>query len=280
MIRLAIICGAAALVLGSASPPQGYSAPVSAPSDARGPALVYSWDFGSGAPGTDRPDADSEAWVSVDLRPLAPCPAQPGEPCMAYALPGRDQSPQRRAPIARPAAPAAPALASRIIPKPVPPPRKDDPESVAAPPPSAWTAEGLGEVHVVVSIPDQRAWVFRGQSFIDSSPVSTGMRGHSTPTGTFPILQKKVHHNSNLYSNAPMPYMQRLTHSGIALHAGQLPGYPASHGCIRFPMTFAKKLYGLTRMGTIVRVVNASAASPQEALNLVLPAELPRSGAA
>jgi lipoprotein-anchoring transpeptidase ErfK/SrfK len=234
---------------------------------ARGAALVYSWEFGAGAPGSGHPDADEEAWASVDLKPLAPCPAQPGEPCMAYTLPGR-QSFDRQP--ARPA-PGAPKLASRLLPKPIAPAPRANPESVDAPPPSAWTAEGLGEVHVIVSVPEQRAWVFRGQTFIDSSPVSTGKRGHSTPTGTFPILQKKVHHHSNLYSNAPMPYMQRLTHSGIALHAGQLPGYPASHGCIRFPMEFAKKLYGLTRMGTVVRVVGARAASPEEALNLVLP---------
>ncbi len=273
MIRLGIICAAAALILGSASPPQGYGVPP-APSNQRGPALVYSWDFGSGAPGTDRSGADEEAWVSVDLKPLAPCPAQPGEPCMAYSLPGREQllrQPSRPVQPARSAEPSAPAFVSPVLPKPIAPAPKADPESVTAPPPSAWTAEGLGEVHVVVSVPEQRAWVFRGQTFIDSSPVSTGKRGHSTPTGTFPILQKKVHHNSNLYSNAPMPYMQRLTHSGIALHAGQLPGYPASHGCIRFPMDFAKKLYGLTRMGTIVRVVGTRANTPEEALSLVLP---------
>ena len=87
-----------------------------------------------------------------------------------------------------------------------------------------------------------------------AAPVSTGRKGHPTPVGTFRILQKQVHHRSNIYSNAPMPYMQRLTTYGIALHAGQLPGYPASHGCIRLPWAFAKKLYGMTDMTTRVTV--------------------------
>jgi lipoprotein-anchoring transpeptidase ErfK/SrfK len=275
MIRLSIIGGGAALILGSASPPQGFDAPPRPDASPRGPALVYEWDFGSGAPGSDR--TDDEAWVSVDLRPLAPCPAQPGEPCMAYALPGRDAVKGRAPP--KPPAAAPPSVSSSASRKPAAPAKAKDPEP--APPPSAWTAEGLGEIHVVVSIPEQRAWVFRGQTFVDSSPVSTGKRGHSTPTGTFPILQKRVHHRSNLYSNAPMPYMQRLTYDGVALHAGHLPGYPASHGCIRLPMEFAKKLYRMTRMGTVVRVVAGRAGTPEEALNLVLPpAAAPRPGTA
>jgi len=114
-----------------------------------------------------------------------------------------------------------------------------------------------GDIKVVVSLPQQKAWVFRGGALIATSPVSTGKRGHETPAGTFPILQKQVHHRSNRYSNAPMPYMQRLTAYGIALHAGALPGYPASHGCIRLPHAFAKRLYGLTGPGTRVTVTRA-----------------------
>ena len=82
-------------------------------------------------------------------------------------------------------------------------------------------------VSIVVSIPDQRAYVYRGGRLVAASTVSTGSDGHETPVGAFTILQKKVFHRSNLYSNAPMPYMQRLTWDGIALHAGHLPGYPA-----------------------------------------------------
>ncbi|RYM09102.1 L,D-transpeptidase [Sphingobium cupriresistens] len=92
---------------------------------------------------------------------------------------------------------------------------------------------------------------------IDGRDLSTGMKGHRTPTGDFPILQKRQWHRSNLYSNAPMPYMQRLTWDGIALHAGHNPGYPASHGCIRLPYAFARDLFALTKMGTLVEVTQA-----------------------
>ena len=101
-------------------------------------------------------------------------------------------------------------------------------------------------VVVVVSKPSQQMIVFKDGMLWGTSKVSTGKRGKSTPSGVFAILQKKSFHRSNLYSNAPMPFMQRLTWSGIAIHAGHLPGYPASHGCIRLPQSFAKSLYGLT----------------------------------
>jgi L,D-transpeptidase catalytic domain len=113
-----------------------------------------------------------------------------------------------------------------------------------------------GPVSVVVSLPEQAAFVFRGETLIGMASVSTGKVGKRTPTGAFSILQKKVFHRSNLYSNAPMPYMQRLTWTGIALHAGDNPGYPASHGCIRLPRAFAMLLYGVTALGAPVAVVN------------------------
>jgi lipoprotein-anchoring transpeptidase ErfK/SrfK len=122
---------------------------------------------------------------------------------------------------------------------------------------------------VLVSIPQQKAYVFEDGELLATSPVSTGKRGHETPAGTFRILQKKVHHRSNKYANAPMPYMQRLTNYGIALHAGKLPGYPASHGCIRLPWGFAKKLYGLTDHSTRVTVTHQRPKSAEHALNLV-----------
>jgi L,D-transpeptidase catalytic domain len=84
--------------------------------------------------------------------------------------------------------------------------------------------------------------------------VSTGMQGRPTPMGVFSVIQKEIFHRSNLYSNAPMPYMQRITWSGVALHAGVLPGYPASHGCIRLPPEFAIRLWGMTRVGARVLV--------------------------
>jgi hypothetical protein len=139
----------------------------------------------------------------------------------------------------------------------------------SAPRPAAPVERPWSPVRVIVSIPQQKAWVFKNGELIASTPVSTGKRGHETPTGTFRILEKKVAHRSNRYSNAPMPYMQRLTTYGIALHAGHLPGYPASHGCIRLPRSFARALFGLTDFGTRVTVTRARPRSAQEARRLV-----------
>lgn len=105
---------------------------------------------------------------------------------------------------------------------------------------------------VVVSLKLQRAYVYRNGVMIGVSTVSSGTKGHETPTGVFTVLQKQVDHKSNLYDNAPMPFMQRLTWDGIAMHAGKLPGYPASHGCIRLPTAFAQLLYGVTQTGMTV----------------------------
>ncbi len=155
-------------------------------------------------------------------------------------------------------------LPAPALPKPkILPPQVEEEASVrrAAP----VTSNG---VRVVVSIPLQKAYVFDDGELVGTSPVSTGKRGHETPTGRFRILQKKVHHRSSKYDNAPMPYMQRLTNYGIAIHAGALPGYPASHGCIRLPRSFAKKLYGLTDYGTRVTITKKRPKSADEALSL------------
>ena len=111
-------------------------------------------------------------------------------------------------------------------------------------------------VMVVVSIPMQRAYVYRGDSLIAAASVSTGKDGKDTPVGVFPILQKREMHRSNLYNSAPMPFMQRLTWDGVALHAGNNPGFPDSHGCIRLPTAFAKKLFSVTSVGTTVVVTD------------------------
>lgn len=103
-----------------------------------------------------------------------------------------------------------------------------------------------GSLMIVVSLSDQRAWVFSDGTRVATSTVSTGKAGKETPTGVFPILEKKKMHHSNRYDNAPMPFMQRLTWDGIAMHAGRLPGYPASHGCVRLPTDFARDLFGIT----------------------------------
>ena len=111
-----------------------------------------------------------------------------------------------------------------------------------------------GPIVLVVSLPEQRAYVYRNGVIIGASTVSTGKKGHETPTGVFTILQKHEDHYSNLYDSAPMPFMQRLTWSGVALHAGRLPGYPASHGCVRMPYDFAQKLFAETKTGVTVVV--------------------------
>ena len=150
------------------------------------------------------------------------------------------------------------------------------PPATPAPPPApkkpavpAWFYAGPGAgIRILVSLPQQRAWVFENGDLLATSPVSTGRRGHETPVGRFHILQKAVHHRSNIYSDAPMPYMERLTQSGIALHAGHLPGYPASHGCIRLPWGFAKRLYGLTNGATRVTITRTRPRSAKDAARL------------
>ena len=119
-----------------------------------------------------------------------------------------------------------------------------------------------GPVVLVISLPEQLLHVYRNGVRIGVSTVSTGKAGHETPTGVFSILQKRKEHYSNLYNNAPMPYMQRLTWDGIALHAGNLPGYPASHGCVRLPYEFSQKLYGVTANGMTVVVANEGSHTP------------------
>jgi hypothetical protein len=111
-------------------------------------------------------------------------------------------------------------------------------------------------VVVVVSLPEQMAHVYADGVRIGRSTISSGKPGHETPTGTFPILQKRREHYSNLYNNAPMPYMQRLTWDGIALHGGKIPGYPASHGCVRLPHAFAKRLFEITERDMMVVIAD------------------------
>lgn len=118
-----------------------------------------------------------------------------------------------------------------------------------------------GPVTIIVSLKTQKAYAYRNGVAIGVSTVSTGTKGFATPTGVFTVLQKDADHVSNLYKDAAMPFMQRLTWGGIAMHAGNLPGYPASHGCIRMPLAFAKLLFGITRMGITV-VITRDALAP------------------
>src|SRR5256714_2409860 len=119
-----------------------------------------------------------------------------------------------------------------------------------------------GPLVVLVSIPQQTMHVYRNGILIGRSTVSTGSKGHSTPGGVFSILEKKKTHHSKKYDNAPMPYMQRLTWSGIAMHSGHLPGYPASHGCIRLPYDFSQLLFDATANGGTVVVGDGKTPTP------------------
>ena len=111
-----------------------------------------------------------------------------------------------------------------------------------------------GPQRVVISLSDQLAYLYRGDSLVAVSTISSGQPGRDTPTGIFSVLDKKPFYRSKKYDNAPMPWMQRIDQYGVALHAGYNPGVPASHGCVRLPSAFAKKLYSVTDVGTPVYI--------------------------
>src|SRR6202045_5255043 len=121
-------------------------------------------------------------------------------------------------------------------------------------------------IMAIVSLRNQRITVYDANGWILQAPVSSGQKGRETPAGIFSIIQKEAEHYSNLYDDAYMPHMQRITWSGIALHGGRLPGYPASHGCIRMPYDFAERLFDATKLG--MRVIIAP--------NNVAPVEIAR----
>jgi len=139
-----------------------------------------------------------------------------------------------------------------------------------------WWAPNIspdGPVVVLISLPQQIMNVYRNGVIVARSSISSGMQGHSTPTGVFTILEKSVDHYSKTYDNAPMPYMERLTWDGVAFHSGYLPGQAASHGCIRLPYEFSKKLFELTQKGGTVVIGDQHALSTSYAADpgLVLP---------
>ncbi|HEY0311221.1 MAG TPA: L,D-transpeptidase family protein [Allosphingosinicella sp.] len=117
-------------------------------------------------------------------------------------------------------------------------------------------AAAAGPLRVLVSLPLQLAFVFKGSALVGVSSVSSGVAGYDTPTGTFTILQKDKDHKSNIYDDAPMPYMLRLTWDGVALHAGKVTGERASHGCVRLPAAFARKLFDIADLGATVSVLD------------------------
>jgi L,D-transpeptidase catalytic domain len=123
-----------------------------------------------------------------------------------------------------------------------------------------------GPLTIIVSIGSQHVSLYADGKFVARGPVSTGVRGHPTPVGVFSVIQKDRYHRSNIYSAAPMPWMQRITWSGVAIHQGVLPGHPASHGCIRTSTEFAQRLWGTTKLGARV-IVSRSDVTPASISN-------------
>lgn len=165
--------------------------------------------------------------------------------------------PATQTPVVAPPPVITPPVVTPPVATPAPKPKKKGPVDALKPGQFVWTAQDAyeGSMKIVIVLDIQRMYVFQNDKLIGFSTISSGKKGKETPTGIFNILQKNVDHKSNLYSNAPMPYMQRLTWDGIAIHGGHLPGYPASHGCIRLPHPFAKALFGVTQMAQEVVVL-------------------------
>lgn len=178
-------------------------------------------------------------------------PAQTAQP-QVTAPPALAPEPSVNAPTT--VAPPVPAPDTAPAPKPV---KKKGPVDSLKPGQFVWEQRDSydGPLKIVAVLDIQRIYVFQNDKLLGFSTISSGKKGKETPTGIFNILQKNIDHKSNLYSNAPMPYMQRLTWDGIAMHGGHLPGYPASHGCIRLPHPFAKALFGVTQMNQEVVVL-------------------------
>ena len=128
----------------------------------------------------------------------------------------------------------------------------------------------VGPVYAVVSLADQHVSFYDANGLWERSVISTGVAGHPTPPGVFSILEKERWHRSNIYSGAPMPYMQRLAWTGVAMHEGVVTGHPASHGCIRLPGAFAKRLFGVTNVGQRV-VISQQDVTPLDIVNSHLP---------
>jgi lipoprotein-anchoring transpeptidase ErfK/SrfK len=201
---------------------------------------------------------------AITLAPAFATTPKPAVPAM----------PAASASVAKPAAAAVtpPALVTSPVKasRPAPTVLGDDP---LQPGEFAWVPQMStgGPMMVLVNIKEQMAYVYRNGLRIGRTSVSTGKKGHETPTGVFTILQKNADHHSNLYNNAPMPFMQRLTWDGVALHAGNIPGYPASHGCVRLPYEFSKLLFDATTMGVTVVIANDTATPSMLAGSLIKP---------
>jgi hypothetical protein len=142
---------------------------------------------------------------------------------------------------------------------------------------SRIAGEPVEPIMAIVSLRNQRITAYDAKGWILRAPVSSGQAGRETPAGIFSVIEKQAEHYSNLYDDAYMPHMQRITWSGIALHGGPLPGHPASHGCVRMPYDFAKRLFGLTRLGMRV-IVSPSDVTPVDIVHPALFPTQPRAG--
>jgi lipoprotein-anchoring transpeptidase ErfK/SrfK len=173
---------------------------------------------------------------------------------------------------------ALPQSPPQALPQALPQPPPQAPQALPANTPSeslnpgqwVWYVEEplQGSMRMLINITQQKAYLYRNGVLVAASTVSTGKQGYDTPTGVFTILQKNKYHRSNLYKDsnnrpAAMPYMQRLTWDGIALHSGKVPGYPTSHGCIRLPEGFAQRLFSETELGMTVIVSKDKFTGPQ-----------------
>lgn len=201
----------------------------------------------------------------------AQVPSAPNDPAVVVAPQATPIPATETPPVDVPAPqtdPVAPQPVPQVEPQPEPKPKpaKKGPPDSLKPGQFVWEKRDsyANPLRMVIVLDIQRMYVFDGDDLVGFTTVSTGKKGKETPTGVFNILQKKVYHESNIYANAPMPFMQRLTWDGIALHEGYNPGYPASHGCIRLPKIFAKALYDATVMdGQVVILESLSKPLPK-----------------
>ena len=198
------------------------------------------------------------AVFSVTLPPDRAIAQDAGSP-VGFGAPSQ----RRAAPVRR----HAPANTARQIydDKGRPQKRKRDDAAVAE-----KAKPAAGPLFAVLSLSDQHISIYNASGLVTRGKISTGMPGHRTPTGIFTIIGQERYHHSNIYSGAPMPFMQRITWSGIALHLGVVPGYPASHGCVRLPAAFAQKLWGMTKIGERV-VISPHEVAPTAIAHPLLP---------
>jgi lipoprotein-anchoring transpeptidase ErfK/SrfK len=220
---------------------------------------------------------------------ILPGPAQAQTPGYSpyYSLdPRLDPNPIRN-PIVRPKPVVRPNpgadVKADLKPSPRPNPKPSSKPNLKPEPAKDFGSMPKGPLQIVVSIADQHVTLYSNGVHVAQGPVSTGVPGRPTPMGVFSIIQKDRFHHSNLYSNAPMPFMERITWSGVALHEGPLPGYPASHGCIRMTHDFAARLWVITRLGVRVivarnEVVPVDFAHPRLFAPKAKPAEPPVAG--